>query len=442
MRCRECGYYSPRWMGRCPGCGAWQSFTEEAEGGRRKAATKTEPPRPLSAVTGGEGKRISTGLAELDRVLGGGIVPGAVVLIGGDPGIGKSTLLLQVGRQVAEGYGDVLYVAGEESALQVRLRAERLGAVHDRLLLSAETDVDAVANLVSEISPRLVIVDSIQTVFRSGLQAVPGSLGQVRECTLALARVAKETGVPVFLVGHVTKEGMLAGPRVVEHIVDAVLYLEGERHQAFRILRGVKNRFGSTNEIGVFEMQSTGLVEITNPSRLFLSSGGAEAVPGSVVVSSIEGTRPLLVEIQALVSPSGYGTPRRMTAGVDYNRVVLMAAVLEKRVGLELSNQDLYVNAVGGARLSEPAVDLGIALALASGFRDRALPPRTLAVGEVGLTGEVRAVPALDKRLREAAKLGFEAALVPGEGYPRRGPEAGLRVHPVRTVAEALQLLS
>jgi len=441
VRCSECGYYSPRWMGRCPGCGAWQSFAEEAQGGGKKAAAKAEPPRPLSAVTGAEGRRISTGLAELDRVLGGGIVPGAAVLIGGDPGIGKSTLLLQVGRQVAGEYGDVLYVAGEESAPQVRLRAERLGAVHDRLLLTTETDVDALAGLVGKTAPRLVIVDSIQAVFRSGLQAAPGSLGQVRECTLALVRTAKETGVPVFLVGHVTKEGMLAGPRVVEHIVDAVLYLEGERHQAFRILRGVKNRFGSTNEIGVFEMQSTGLAEITNPSRLFLSSGGAEAVPGSAVVSSIEGTRPLLVEIQALVSPSGYGTPRRMTAGVDYNRVILMAAVLEKRVGLELSNQDLYVNAVGGARLSEPAVDLGIALALASGFRDRALPPRTLAVGEVGLTGEVRAVPALDKRLREAAKLGFEAALVPGEGRPRRSQEAGLRIHPVRTVAEALQLL-
>lgn len=445
MRCRECGYYSPRWMGRCPGCGAWQSFVEdEDEGGKKKAVPQAEPPRPLSSVSVGEGERMSSGIAELDRVLGGGIVPGAVVLVGGDPGIGKSTLLLQVGHRVADRYGDVLYVSGEESAVQVRLRAERLGAVHDHLLLTGQNDVDALKDMVAKLKPRLVVVDSIQTVFRSGLQAAPGSLGQVRECTLGLSRVAKETGVPVFLVGHVTKEGLLAGPRVVEHIVDTVLYLEGERHQAFRILRGVKNRFGSTNEIGVFEMRSAGLLEVTNPSRLFLSSDGADAVPGSVVVSSIEGTRPLLVEIQALVSPSGYGTPRRMTAGVDYNRVILMAAVLEKRVGMGLSNQDIYVNAVGGVKLSEPAVDLGIALALASSFRDRALPPRTVVAGEVGLTGEVRAVPALDTRLREAAKLGFELAIVPGGGKTRRQDgeaKFGLRSHRVCTVAEALQLL-
>ncbi len=443
MRCSECGYYSPRWMGRCPGCGEWGSFVADADGKRKTGKTApdgpTTPPRPLTEVPVADETRYTSGIAEMDRVLGGGIVPGAVVLCGGDPGIGKSTLLLQSACRVSAASGSVLYVTGEESGLQVRLRAERLGAVHPGLYLAPETDIEAIEQHIESLNPRMVIIDSIQTVSLAALAAVPGSVGQVRECTLRLTRMAKATGIPILLVGHVTKEGMLAGPRTLEHMVDTVLYLEGERHQGFRILRGVKNRYGSTNEIGIFEMTARGLVEVANPSRLFLSPDG-EPVSGSTVVSSMEGTRPLFVEIQALVSPTAFGNPRRMTAGVDYNRVVLMAAVLEKRVGLELSNQDLYVNAVGGVRLQEPAVDLGIALALASGFRDRPLTPRTVVIGEVGLTGEVRRVPGLDKRLREAAKLGFNRAVVPAVN--RTGPSVeGIEVYDVRTLTEALELL-
>lgn len=444
MRCSECGYYSPRWMGRCPGCGEWGSFVPDADGKNRKAAKAAPdgpqtPPLSLTEVPVADETRYTSGIAEMDRVLGGGVVPGAVVLCGGDPGIGKSTLLLQSACRVSAASGSVLYVTGEESGLQVRLRAERLGAVHPNLYLAPETDIEVIEQHVASLKPRMVIIDSIQTVSLSELAAVPGSVGQVRECTLRLTRVAKATGIPILLVGHVTKEGVLAGPRTLEHMVDTVLYLEGERHQGFRILRGVKNRFGSTNEIGIFEMTARGLVEVNNPSRLFLSAEG-EPVSGATVVSSMEGTRPIFVEIQALVSPTAFGNPRRMTAGVDYNRVLLMAAVLEKRVGLGLSHQDLYVNAVGGVKLLEPAVDLGIALALASGFRERPLAPHTVVIGEVGLTGEVRRVPGMDKRLREAAKLGFRKAVVPAVN--KAGPSVeGIEVHGVRTVAEALELL-
>lgn len=435
MRCRECGYQSIRWLGRCPGCGQWHTFEEE---NRESAAglLAGEPPRPITAVATTEALRFTSGISEMDRVLGGGVVPGSVVLVGGDPGIGKSTLLLQTAFEVGRIGGDspVLYVSGEESALQVCLRADRLGAVHPGLYLAAETDIERIENHCSEVRPRMVVVDSIQTVFHAGLAAVPGSLGQVRECTLRLTRLAKSTGIPVLLVGHVTKEGLLAGPRTLEHMVDVVLYLEGDRHHTYRVLRGVKNRFGSTNEIGVFEMHSAGLRQVENPSRLFLS--GREApVPGSVVVSSVEGTRPFLVEIQALVSSSGFGSPRRLTAGVDYNRVILMTAVLEKQVGMVLSNQDVYVNVVGGVKITEPAADLGIALALASSFRNRALPTRAVVIGEVGLTGELRPVPALDKRLREAAKLGFAKALLPN--MPGDVPE-GLELFAAGTLAEFL----
>lgn len=444
MRCSECGYYSPRWMGRCPGCGEWGSFVADADGkDRGKAGTAPTgagtPPLALTEVPVTGETRYTSGIAEMDRVLGGGVVPGAVVLCGGDPGIGKSTLLLQSAGRVGAASGPVLYVTGEESGLQVRLRAERLGVVQPGVFLAPETDIEIIERHIEAVKPVMVIIDSIQSVFLSALAAAPGSVGQVRECTLRLTRVAKATGIPILLVGHVTKEGVLAGPRTLEHMVDTVLYLEGERHQGFRILRGVKNRFGSTNEIGIFEMTARGLVEVTNPSRLFLSAEG-EPVSGAAVVSSMEGTRPIFVEIQALVSPTVFGNPRRMTAGVDYNRVLLMAAVLEKRVGLGLSHQDLYVNAVGGVKLMEPAVDLGIALALASGFRDRPLSPQTVVIGEVGLTGEVRRVPGLDKRLREAAKLGFDRAVTPAVN--KAGPAvAGIKVHGVRTLPEALELL-
>ncbi len=441
MRCRECGYRSVRWLGRCPGCGEWHTFVEEETGVRaaRRGTPAGDPPRPLTEVAGAEETRLTSGIAEVDRVLGGGFVPGSVVLLGGDPGIGKSTLLLQAAVRVAGAVGRVLYVSGEESALQVRLRAERLRAVHPALYLAPETDIERVEKHILELKPVIAVVDSIQAVSLDGLAAVPGSLGQVRECTVRLTRLAKNTGIPVLLVGHVTKEGVLAGPRTMEHMVDTVLYLEGDRHHAYRILRGVKNRFGSTNEIGVFEMDSAGLREVENPSRLFLSSGSVP-VSGSVIVSCVEGTRPLLVEIQALVSTTGYGNPRRLTAGVDTNRVILMAAVLEKRVGMLLSGQDIYVNAVGGVRISEPAADLGIALALASSFRDRPVPAGTVVVGEVGLTGELRPVPQLGKRLREAAKLGFDRAVLPAGGANEPGGE-GLRLLAAGSVAEVLDLV-
>lgn len=443
MRCRECGYYSPRWLGRCPGCGQWETFVAEAPGKPKSRKTSndnpTSVPVPLNTIPVDEETRYPSGIAELDRVLGGGFVPGSVVLVGGDPGIGKSTLLLQSADQIGCS-SPVLYVSGEESGLQVRLRAERLGTLHPNLYLASETDIEVIEQHIKVLGPRVVIIDSIQTAFQSDLAAVPGSVGQVRECTLRLTRVAKTTGIPILLVGHVTKEGVLAGPRTLEHMVDTVLYLEGERHHSFRVLRGVKNRFGSTNEIGIFEMTAQGLVEVANPSRLFLSSGG-EPVSGATVVSSLEGTRPLFVEIQALVSPTGFGNPRRMTAGVDYNRVVLMAAVLEKRVGLGLSNQDIYVNAVGGVKLMEPAVDLGIALALASGFRDVPLAPGAVVIGEVGLTGEVRPVRGINQRLREAAKLGFNRAVVP-EANRADFAVAEMEINAVRTVAQALEHLA
>jgi len=443
MRCRECGYYSPRWLGRCPGCGEWETFVAEASGKQKKTTkaaggSPTAVPIPLNTIPVDEESRYSSGIAELDRVLGGGLVPGSVVLVGGDPGIGKSTLLLQSAHHISR-FSPVLYVSGEESGLQVRLRAERVGTLDPNLYLASETDIEVVEQHIEALKPRVVVIDSIQTAFYSELAAVPGSVGQVRECTLRLTRVAKTTGIPILLVGHVTKEGLLAGPRTLEHMVDTVLYLEGERHHSFRILRGVKNRFGSTNEIGIFEMTAKGLAEVANPSRLFLTSG-SKPVSGATVVSSLEGTRPLFVEIQALVTPTGFGNPRRMTAGVDYNRVILMAAVLEKRVGLGLSNQDIYVNAVGGAKLMEPAVDLGIALALASGFRDVPLEQGVVVIGEVGLTGEVRPVRGIDQRLREAAKLGFRKAVVP---EANRGDLsfAGMEVEVVSTVARALDQL-
>ena len=399
-----------------------------------------EPPRPLTEIVGEREDRFASGFAEVDRVLGGGIVAGSVVLVGGDPGIGKSTLLLQVAHRVAGKDGGALYVSGEESARQVRMRADRLGAVGSGVYLLCTTDLEVIEARVRELEPRLVVIDSIQTVFLADLGTLPGSIGQVRECALRLTRLAKETGTAVFLVGHVTKEGVLAGPRVLEHIVDTVLYLEGEKHQAFRILRGVKNRFGSTNEIGIFEMGSAGLAEVAEPGAVFLSHYRGEEVPGAAVVPSIEGTRPVLVEIQALVCPSGYGTPRRMAAGVDYNRVVLLAAVLEKRVGLCLSTQDIYVNAVGGVRLAEPAVDLAVAVALASSFREVPVTPRTVVVGEVGLTGEVRPVAGMEKRVREAARLGFRNVVLPAANLPVQDAGA-VELCGVRTLREALDLI-
>ncbi|AEG58561.1 DNA repair protein RadA [Desulforamulus ruminis] len=412
--CQQCGHQTARWMGRCPGCGEWNSLVEEKMVSPAKTVrlSPLSAPIPVTDVAATEEERYATGLKELDRALGGGLVPGSLVLVGGDPGIGKSTLLLQAAAALAEKVGTVLYVSGEESARQIKMRAQRINALHPNILLMAETDISVVERHIHELSPAAVVLDSIQTAFQPEISSTPGSVAQVRECTGVLMRVAKGTSIPVFLVGHVTKEGTLAGPRVLEHMVDTVLYFEGDRHQSFRILRTVKNRFGSAHELGIFEMRDFGLIEVSNPSALFMGQS-SRGVAGSVIVPSLEGTRPLLVEIQALVCASGFGTPRRMTAGVDPNRVALIMAVLERRVGLRLAAHDAYVSAMGGVKLDEPAVDLAIALAIASSFRERPVQDRLVVLGEVGLTGEIRAVSGLEKRLQEAAKLGFSSCLGP-----------------------------
>jgi DNA repair protein RadA/Sms len=444
-RCQECGLAAPK-PGTCPDCartGRYVQLVEEriapARGASRPGITSSRP-QPIGEIKQeGGGHRVSSGMAELDRVLGGGVVTGSLVLIGGDPGIGKSTLLLQVSRTLAERAGPVLYVSGEESAGQVKLRADRLGPSPSGLYFVAETDLQAVETHVEAIQPRILVVDSIQTVYLPGLESAPGSVSQVRECGARLMALAKGRGLATFLVGHVTKDGAIAGPRVLEHLVDTVLYFEGEAHHAYRVLRAVKNRFGSTNEIGVFEMGERGLAEVPNPSGFFLAERPKDAA-GSVVVAGLEGTRPLLVEIQALVTPAGFGTPRRTVLGADYNRVCLLLAVLEKRVGFPLQSQDAFVNVAGGARVTEPAADLGLVLAAASSYLDRPLRSDLVVVGEVGLAGEVRAVTGLDARLKEAAALGFTAAVVP------QGSLTGRSAHPldvqgVGTVDEAVRAL-
>jgi DNA repair protein RadA/Sms len=383
--------------------------------------------------------RVRTGIGELDRVLGGGVVRGSLVLIGGDPGVGKSTLLLQAARALAQAAPPVLYVTAEESAAQVKMRADRLGIATDGLLLWPENDLSVVQAHLDDVKPRALVIDSIQTVFLPDLESAPGSVAQVRECGARLMTLAKGLGIATFLVGHVTKEGALAGPRVLEHLVDTVLYFEGERHHAYRVLRAVKNRFGSTNEIGVFEMAEGGLVEVKNPSGFFLAERPREA-PGSVVVSSLEGTRPVLLELQALVAPAPVGTPRRTVLGADYNRVCLLLAVLEKRAGVPLGSQDVFVNVAGGGRVTEPAADLGIVVAAASSYMDRPVPPDVLVVGEVGLTGEVRAVAGLELRLREAAALGFRRAIVP-QSNVLEPTKVALEIRGVATVADALTVL-
>ncbi len=439
--CQECGHQSTRWFGRCPGCGAWNSLVEEISqpaGTAAPAGPGGQLPLPVTEVPALAEDRFPTELAELDRVLGGGIVPGSLTLVGGDPGIGKSTLMLQAAYQLSRRM-QVLYVSGEESARQVRLRADRLGTLSPGLLLFCETDLDEVESQLRRLAPPVAIIDSIQTMYKAGIPSAPGSVGQVRECAAQLMRLAKTTGISIFLVGHVTKEGMLAGPRVLEHMVDTVLYMEGDRRQFFRVLRGMKNRFGSTHEIGVFEMSGAGLVEVANPSALFLIQRSRPDVPGSAVVAALEGSRPLLVEIQALVSPTGYGVPRRMTAGVDYNRVALIAAVLEKRMGLNLGSQDLYVNAVGGVKLDEPALDLAIACALVSSFRDVPVDPALVCAGEIGLTGELRPVTGVQKRIKEAFKMGFSRFLTASRSaLPELAENPG--IFTADTLAGALEL--
>ena len=441
FNCRECGQRSARWLGRCPGCGAWNSFVEESSAplavGAAVLTSTGDVPCPVTEVSAFAEERSPTGIGEMDRVLGGGVVPGSLILLGGDPGIGKSTLLLQVAHLLSRKM-QVLYVSGEESTRQVRLRAERLGALSPGLLLVCENNIDTVERHLKSLAPPVVVIDSIQTVYNSDVSSAPGSVGQVRECAAQLMRLAKTTGMSIFLVGHVTKEGLLAGPRVLEHMVDTVLYLEGERHQFFRVLRCVKNRFGSTNEIGIFEMRGSGLVEVTNPSALFLVQRSQGDMPGTAVAAGLEGTRPLLVEIQALVSPTSYGVPRRMTAGVDHNRVALIAAVLEKRVGLNLGSCDLYVSAAGGVKLNEPAVDLAIACAMASSFRDAPVDPGMAMAGEIGLTGEIRPVNGVEKRVNEAVKLGFSRFLLSTQSAARFKEDAGIVA--ADTLALALEL--
>ena len=403
-----------------------------------RAALPVKPVQELSQVATEASDRISLPLTEFNRVLGGGLVTGSIALISGDPGIGKSTLLLQVAALVAEARGKVVYVSGEETARQIKLRAERLGIKGENLYLLSETDLEVILSQVEELSPSLVVIDSIQVVYLPELDTAPGSVTQVRECTMKLMQWAKQSGVPVFIVGHVTKEGAIAGPRVLEHIVDVVLYFEGEPFSAHRVLRGVKNRFGSTNEIGVFEMKEQGLVEVANPSQAFLSQRWGEAI-GSVVVPILEGSRPLLVEIQALTNPTSFGLPRRTANGVDFGRLLLIAAVLSKRVGLKLGNQDIMVNVTGGLRIGEPAADLGIALAIASSFRDVGVDPQLAAVGELGLSGELRAVSQLDRRVAEAARMGFKRCLVPKVGAKISAPK-GIELIPVSTLREAVRV--
>ena len=443
-RCQLCGFASPK-PGTCPDCkratGELVPLVEEraapAAGGRRPAAPAGTRPVPLAEVALEHGDRTRTGMAELDRVLGGGVVRGSLVLIGGDPGIGKSTLLLQAARALARVAAPVLYVSAEESAAQVKMRADRLGVAGDGLLLWAENDLSAVQAELDTIKPRALVVDSIQTVFLPDLESAPGSVAQVRECGARLMMLAKGRGIPTFLVGHVTKEGALAGPRVLEHLVDTVLYFEGEHHHAYRVLRAVKNRFGSTNEIGVFEMAAGGLIEVPNPSGFFLAERPADA-PGSVVVSALEGTRPLLLELQALVARAAFGTPRRTVLGADYNRVCVLLAVLEKRAGLPIGNQDVFVSVAGGGRVTEPAADLGIVIAAASSYLERPVAGDVLILGEVGLTGEVRAVSGVEPRLRAAAQLGFKSAIVPRNNVDGELP---LPVRGVATVGDALAAL-
>lgn len=446
--CQKCSHESPKWNGRCPQCGAWNSFVEEwvpASNNHVPAVAAWTADRSSGTVVQSiteippqQEHRISTGMNEYDRVLGGGVVPGSLVLIGGDPGIGKSTLLLQSSYELARQGHRVLYVSGEESPTQLKLRAERLQITHDSLYVLAETDMEQIVRAAEDTKPDFMIIDSIQTVYRPGMSSAPGSVSQVRESTGLLLRVAKHMNIAVFIVGHVTKEGSLAGPRMLEHMVDAVLYFEGDRHHAYRILRAVKNRFGSTNEIAIFEMKQEGLEEVSNPSEMFLSERSNSAA-GSAVVAAVEGSRPLLLEVQALVAPTSFGTPRRMTTGADSNRVSLILAVLEKRIGLRLQTSDAYVNFAGGVRVDEPAVDLGIAVALASSLRDEPLSAHDVFIGEIGLTGEVRSVSKLEQRVKEANKLGFSRCIVPKHGLRRWEAVGAIEVVGVSTLSEVMK---
>lgn len=441
--CQNCGHEESKWLGQCPMCKQWNTFAEEkvvSIKGQKSSGEKQVQAVTLSSVTTDEDERMKTELVELDRVLGGGIVPGSLVLVGGDPGIGKSTLLLQVCQKLSAMNKKVLYISGEESLKQIKLRANRMGEFSENLYLLCETSLNLIQTAIEREKPDVVVIDSIQTMYNEEIGSAPGSVSQVRESTNVFMQLAKGMNIAIFIVGHVTKEGTVAGPRVLEHMVDTVLYFEGDRHASYRILRGVKNRFGSTNEIGVFEMRKEGLVEVENPSE-FMLSGKPENASGSVVACAMEGTRPMLMEIQALVCKSNFGMPRRTAAGIDYNRVNLLMAVLEKRVGLPLSGYDAYVNIAGGIRMNEPAVDLGIIMAVASSYKNRPVSEDTIVFGEVGLSGEVRAVTMPEQRVAEAKKLGFKVCVVPEVSLKSIGKVEGIEVIGVKSVNQTMNLL-
>lgn len=441
--CQNCGHEENKWLGQCPMCKEWNTFVEESVSVTKSSTAKLAHETQVVALTQIETDnedRIHTQIKELDRVLGGGIVPGSLVLVGGDPGIGKSTLLLQVCQKLCESKRQVLYISGEESLKQIKLRANRMGEFKEDLFLLCETNLEIIRTIIEKRKPDFVVIDSIQTMYNEEVASAPGSVSQVRESTNVFMQLAKGLGISIFIVGHVTKEGTVAGPRVLEHMVDTVLYFEGDRHASYRILRGVKNRFGSTNEIGVFEMRQNGLVEVENPSEYMLS-GKPEHASGSVVACSIEGTRPILIEIQALVCSSNFGMPRRTAAGTDYNRVNLLMAVLEKRMGLHLSNYDAYVNIAGGVKMNEPAIDLGIVMALISSYKNQPIDEKTMVFGEVGLSGEVRAVSMPEQRVAEAKKLGFETCILPEVSKDMVKGIQGIKIIGVKNIADVMQLL-
>ena len=444
--CQSCGYQAPKWLGRCPDCGQWQTFVEEAQATGAAHGTEagisypgTEPV-PIDSIEFEKEYRLLTGIMEFDRVLGGGLVPGTLVLIGGDPGIGKSTLMLQILHGLANQGHKTLYISGEESIRQVRIRSERLSTGSHDLLVVSEIDVESIMSMIESVRPDAIVIDSIQTMFSPDLTSAPGSVSQVRESTVRLMHMAKKTGIPIFLVGHVTKDGAIAGPRLLEHMVDTVLYFEGDRNHIFRILRAVKNRFGSTNEIGVFEMNEKGLEEVANPSAIFLSERPGN-VPGSAVTASMEGTRPILVELQALVSSTSFGNPRRTILGLDSNRVALLAAVIEKKIGMHLMGHDIFMNVAGGVKVDEPAIDMGIVAAIASSFLDRPISDATIVLGEVGLTGEVRAIGHIEIRVVEAKKMGFKRSLVPAGNLKRMSEIKGIELIGISTISEGIEAL-
>ncbi len=445
--CQSCGYESTKWLGQCPGCREWNTFVEEPistaslrKNGNRSGSTVRSIPAVLSEIEMKEEDRVLTGIKELDRVLGGGVVAGSLTLVGGDPGIGKSTLLLQVCLHLSLKNHKVLYISGEESLKQIKMRAGRIGTFNDNLLLLCETNLDIISETIKKYHPMAVIIDSIQTMYNENVSSAPGSVSQVRESTGVLLQLAKGLGISVFIVGHVTKEGAVAGPKVLEHMVDTVLYFEGDRHASYRILRGVKNRFGSTNEIGVFEMREEGLVEVENPSEYMLS-GRPKGASGCVVACSMEGTRPLMIEIQALVCHSNFGIPRRQATGTDFNRVNLLMAVLEKRLGLQMSGCDAYVNIAGGMKIQEPAVDLGIVMAIVSSFKNRPIDEKMVVFGEVGLSGEVRSVSMAENRVQEAKKLGFTTCVLPKANADTLKEIKGIRIVGISGVQDAIELI-